>query len=116
MGPTLKKKSKGTLHAQQPDKKMQKHGGKEHFKGAKALWLVSRAALFQAAQDAGRTGEFYSFITREFIKEFGDDGSGDFTLEKDEHVGPDAPVVDENMRGATSQDAADAASKRSASL
>ncbi|KZP13324.1 hypothetical protein FIBSPDRAFT_960611 [Athelia psychrophila] len=71
---------------------MQKHGGKEHFKGAKALWLVSRAALFQAAQDAGRTGEFYSFITREFIKEFGDDGSGDFTLEKDEHVGPDAPV------------------------
>lgn len=115
MGPAPKK-PKGASHGKQPQEITKKHGGKEHFKGEKAAWLVSKAGMFQAAQDAGRTGEFYSFITREFIKDFGDNGSGDFTLEEEKNVGQDVSVVDENMRGASSQEEADAASKRSASL
>lgn len=95
----------------------EKHGGKEHFKGEKAAFLVSKAILFQAAQDSNRPGEFYDYITRAFIEKFGDDGSGDFTSEQGKlgaHV--DGPEVDENMRGEPSQDAADAATKRFAVL
>lgn len=60
-----------------------KQGGQDHFTGKKNAWIEDKVPLFFKAQDAKRPGAFYTWVTREFIRAWGDDGSGDFSKEPD---------------------------------
>lgn len=104
---------------------LKKHGGQEHFTGKKNEWIEDKVPLFIKAQDVKKPGAFYTWVARQFIIDWGDDGSGDFTKEPD---GPDdgdlnidvedvdagalALVTVDNMCGALTQEEADAAAKR----
>ena len=52
-----------------------KKGPPEHFTGPKRTFLDSHSSAFMGALDNNRAGEFYDFVTREFIVKFGNNTS-----------------------------------------
>lgn len=55
------------------NRKRGKRGRREHLTGVKRDFVDSRASAYTEALDSNKVGEFYNFITREFIAKFGDD-------------------------------------------
>jgi hypothetical protein len=52
-------------------KKGGKKGPPEHFTGAKRAFLDGHSSAYLEALDGDRAGEFYNFVTREYIAKFG---------------------------------------------
>jgi hypothetical protein len=52
-----------------------KKGPPEHFTDPKRTFLDSHSSAFMGALDNNRAGEFYDFVTREFIVKFGNNTS-----------------------------------------
>lgn len=85
-------------------KKGGKRGRREHLTGAKRAFLDAHASAYTEALDANKPGEFYNFITREFIAKYGD--SVDFTKTTDEepsnegtHINEDGENGEDNENG-----------------
>ena len=79
-----------------------KRGRQEHLTGARRTFLDAHASAYTEALDANKPGEFYNFITHEFIAIYGD--SIDFTKNTDEEPSNEGTHMNEDGGNSRNED------------